>query len=207
MKSRFSLARAFTLAETMVATAVFGMVGAVICLTTSSLIKNFAFTEDYSTAQSAMNRVLDYLSMDLRSAEAIRFNDVVFTTGTNTLGLGQTLVINRPAFYATEAESDLAALPLIAAGRGVVYGTSTSLGTPQKVTYTRIQTPAGEDVITRNGEPIAVLATNLTIRITATSNGREFQLNAAYFSNHRKSTTAQIRSDVQVMVRNPRTDI
>lgn len=213
----------FTLAETLIAAALFTLAGAAVVVTSVSLMRSFRFSEDYGEAQSAVNRLADYLTTDFRSAQGVSFDGApVRDTTSRTLALNSQLIITKPGYYSSATdELSYAHLDPIAARdgtrMGVTYGTSTAVAAPLTVTYTKVWEPLrGAEVIMRNGEVLVESAANLDLQFRALDDESPwiFLITATYTSaqstqkSFRTSTISpQSRNELRVMLRNPRTDL
>lgn len=71
-QSPFRQIHGFTLAETVIAGFALSIVLSAMVFSSTLLQRSFAATKDYSRSQSDQKRVLDYVSRDVRSAQALR---------------------------------------------------------------------------------------------------------------------------------------
>jgi hypothetical protein len=87
---------AFTLAETLVASAAAGLVLAALMASSVALQKSFAATEAYVTAEGDQLRFSDYVAMDCRRAVSVTASNGVTINGIST---NNVLTLKIPGYY------------------------------------------------------------------------------------------------------------
>ena len=124
-----------SIAELIVATAVFSVAMAALISSSISLQMSFAATEDYFLGEGDQLRVMDYFNTDLRRAMAVGLNSnsVTYkgTTYSNNVPTGATkyLTVIIPNYRDDSTSPSTPRFPTISSGK-VSYGT-----TPIKVSY------------------------------------------------------------------------
>jgi type II secretory pathway pseudopilin PulG len=125
---------AFTLAELLVAVGVFGLFGAALLTTWSSVGFSALNTTTYTRRQNDQMRILDYLKRDIRRATKVElYNGPIIVTGTNIPASELKLTI--PDYYSDSREDDDAVGGANTAIAPAISGDVVSYGTPLTVRY------------------------------------------------------------------------
>lgn len=207
-----------TLAEVLIA-----MVGSVIIIGalmagSIGLQKSFHASETYANSQADERRLIDYVARDLRRAIGISACApggvaTKLTTGSVTLDTNATLIITLPAYYQSNATADSTydqALPVIAAGDRVAYGTVAGPAPEFPVSFRKLFLAAEKSMcfVREEGDTRQVIvrgAEDLQLQITVAPDGESCALVAQFLSSYSRQQPAVAVHD-QVMLRNARID-
>ena len=207
-----------TLAEVLIA-----MVGSVLVMgalmaSSLGLQQSFHASETYATSQGDERRLVDYVARDLRRAIGIATGapggaTSKVTSGAVDLGENTALIITLPAYYKSNATTDTTydqALPVIAAGDRVAYGTLAGPAPEFAVTYRRLFVAAEKATcfVREEGDTRLVIvrgAEDLQLQITVAPDGESCTLAAQFISPYGRKPVAVAVHD-QVMLRNARID-
>jgi hypothetical protein len=209
---------AITLAEVLIA-----MTGSVIVIGalmagSIGLQKSFHASESYANSQADERRLVDWVARDLRRAIGIATSTggggpIRFAAGTFTLDDTQTLIVTLPAYYKSQTSSDSTydqALPVIAAGDRVAYGTLSGPAPAFPVTFRKLFLAAEKSMcfVREEGDLRQIIVRNaeeLQLQITVAPDGETCALVAQFLSHYSRQPTAVSVHD-QVMLRNARID-
>lgn len=137
---------AFTLAETMIAMAASVVVVAALFAGSIALQRASAYADRYVTDQADQRVVLDYLARDLRRAVGVASSTggaAPVKVGTSTVAIENTtdLIVTLPAYYKSDVPTDTdfdEALPIVASGDRVAYGTAAGPSAGISVAYRKL---------------------------------------------------------------------
>ncbi len=110
----------FTLIELMTSLGCGSFILAAVVAAGVSLQKSYAAFEGYSTAEADQLRVLDYIAMDCRRANAASIGTVTVSNGAENITENQ-LVLTLPAYYSSVDSTATPNTPVLGAS-GVTYG-------------------------------------------------------------------------------------
>jgi Tfp pilus assembly protein PilW len=207
-----------TLAEVLIA-----MVGSIIVIgallvSSIGLQKAFHASESYANSQADERRLIDWVGRDLRRAIGISACGASgvpsrLTSGTVNLDEGSSLIITLPAYYKSNSGADSSyaeALPVIAAGDRVAYGTLAGPAPAFTVCFRKLYLAAEESmcIVRDEGDTRQVIvrgAQDLQLQITLSADGESCALFAQFFSPYSRRQTIVAVHD-QVMLRNARID-
>jgi type II secretory pathway pseudopilin PulG len=209
----------FTLAEVMIAmTGSIVVIGAL--LTGSiSLQQSFRASESYASSQADERRLIDYLARDLRRAIGlgVEVNGgplIKVSAGPVRLVEGTAFVVTLPAYYRSNNPSEATydeALPVIASGDRVAYGTPASGPSPAfRVYFRKLFMPDEKTVcfVRDEGDTRQVIvrdAATLQLAIEVATGGESCALEAEFLSTFSRRRPAVSVFD-KVMLRNTRID-
>ncbi|HYR59211.1 MAG TPA: prepilin-type N-terminal cleavage/methylation domain-containing protein [Chthoniobacteraceae bacterium] len=210
--------RGFTLAEVLIA-----MVGSVIIIGallagSIGLQRSFHASESYATSQSDERRLIDYIARDLRRAIGIAAcgasgANVKVVSGPARLDESSSLIVTLPAYYQTNSKSEAAydqALPVIAAGDRVAYGTASGPAPEFSIAFRKLFIASEGCVcfVRDEGDTRQVIvrdAADLGVQITVAADGASCALEAQFHSQYSANRSVVAVHD-EVMLRNIRID-
>lgn len=215
---RASSQSGITLAEVLIA-----LVGSVIVVGalmagSIGLQKSFHAGETYANSQADERRLIDWVARDLRRSIGIAACGPggvpsKLTSGTVYLEEGAQLVVTLPAYYKSNsgADTDYAeALPVIASGDRVTYGTMAGPAPAFPVSFRKLYLAAEQSMcyVRDEGDTRQVIVRNaqdLQLQISIAPDGESCSLLAQFFSPFSRQDLIVAVHD-QVMLRNARLD-
>ena len=207
-----------TLAEVLIALA--GSVVVIGALMTGAigLQKSFHASETYANSQADERRLIDWVARDLRRSIGIAACGPggvpsKLSSGTVNLEEGASLVVTLPAYYKSNSGADSAyaeALPVIASGDRVTYGTLSGPAPAFPVSFRKLYLAAEQSMcfVRDEGDTRQVIVRNaqdLQLQITIAPDGESCSLFAQFFSPFSRKDVIVAVHD-QVMLRNARID-
>lgn len=182
------------------------------------LQKAFHAGETYANSQADERRLIDWVGRDLRRAIGIAACGAGgvpsrLTSGTVNLDEGSSLVITLPAYYKSNLGADSTyaeALPVIASGDRVAYGTLAGPAPPFTVSFRKLYLASEQSMcfVRDEGDARQVIvrgARDLQLQVSIAPNGETCALFAQFFSPYSRKQTIVAVHD-QVMLRNSRID-
>ena len=210
--------RGITLAEVLIA-----MTGSVIVIGalmagSIGLQSSFHASESYANSQADERRLIDYVARDLRRAIGISAcapggAPSKLTSGAIQVDGATALIVTLPAYYRSNATADSAydqALPVIASGDRVAYGTTAGPAPEFPVSFRKLFLAAENSMcfVRDEGDTRQVIvrrAEELQLQITVAPDGESCALVAQFLSHFSRQQPAVAVHD-QVMLRNARID-
>ncbi len=215
---RCSRERGITLAEVLIAMAGSILIIGALMAGSLGLQRSFHASETYANSQADERRLIDYVARDLRRAIGISTSSAGgvssrLTSGAVELDGTMALILTLPAYYKSNATADSAydqALPVIAAGDRVAYGTEAGPAPVVPVSFRKLFLAAEKSMcfVRDEGDTRQVIVRNaetLQLQVTVAADGESCALVAQFLSPFGRQQTAVAVHD-QVMLRNARID-
>ena len=210
--------RGITLAEVLIAMTGSVLVIGALMAGSLGLQRSFHASESYANSQADERRLIDYVARDLRRAIGLSTCGPggvpsKLTAGTLLLDDTTTLIVTLPAYYRSNAAADSAydqALPVVASGDRVAYGTTAGPAPAFPVSFRKLFLAAEHSMcfVRDEGDSRQVIvrrAEELELQIIVAPDGESCALVAQFLAHFSREQPAVAVHD-QVMLRNARID-